>query len=354
MSDLLESRAYVSHGIIAPDGTDHRGTNSTDYHYKIANRLGYNDEYSAISAGFVRYRFDKVFGAYLHFRHDDVNAASNALKILNKRKAKFKKLGGSMQIKYSGGNCGQCGSDSSVTLNSAEDAIGHLAKHISHLGGKASIRPGAWGKPKVRKAKPVEPTFTRGEDGFHRLPVGEAVDLVLEGVSVVGAVDHLLNEDDQQLRKYNQHRRVPFGKSIGGHIYVHKDYADRVVPSKDLAQAKKIAGAHAEGHTTVRYTPKTGEVAFQFSPDFDTAHEPTVTKTVTVRGKETKVWQGSQEKPQIWHHKWQWVGDDYKGFDVQASKQRSLSWLPHIQPGESSKIGSKHYWDSIKHRWEGK
>lgn len=141
--------------------------------------------------------------------------------------------------------------------------------------------------------------------------------------------------------------RRSIGKKIGGKIYVHRRYEGQVVPSSVLAKAKKVAGAKIRGYCCVRYDPKTKVVAFQFSPDFDTAHEPEVVKTVTVKGSTFTV----REHPgMIWHHKWQWVADDYPGFDVAASKARSKEWQAKAQRGDMSRIGRKDYWDAFLSR----
>jgi hypothetical protein len=46
----------------------------------------------------------------------------------------------------------------------------------------------------------------------------------------------------------------------------------------------------------------------------------------------------------IYHHKWQWVSDDYKGFDVEKNKQRSLQWSS-LDGVDKSRIGQRKHWD---------
>ena len=50
--------------------------------------------------------------------------------------------------------------------------------------------------------------------------------------------------------------------------------------------------------------------------------------------------------PQIYHHKWLFVKDDYKGFDVEESKKRSIKWLSVSDKINMSKIGYKNYWEN--------
>ena len=59
-----------------------------------------------------------------------------------------------------------------------------------------------------------------------------------------------------------------------------------------------------------------------------------------------------KKNPQIWHHKWMWVKDDYSGFDVEKSKMRSELWKDKVTKEERRKIGYLSFWDSICHRWD--
>jgi hypothetical protein len=151
-------------------------------------------------------------------------------------------------------------------------------------------------------------------------------------------------------------------KRIGGRIYLHKDY----VPSLDadllhevtfaLEKAEEVLGSF--NWNTIRIKPDAvggaEEVAFQFSPDFDTADEPEVTQTVAVRmlGADWEIAHIRNHSGLIWHHKWMWVDSDYQGFDYAAAKRRSDLWKPHVHKDELPKIGNKKFWESIRSRWE--
>jgi hypothetical protein len=131
------------------------------------------------------------------------------------------------------------------------------------------------------------------------------------------------------------------GKDIGGAIYLHRNYEGQIPNQPAFEHAKRtLAKNHPEHNYNVVKFDKEGKFTFFNSPDFDTAHEPTAGKYVTVKGKESK----ASETKSIWHHKWLWVKDDYSGFDVDQSFNRSKSWLqlPNIN---FSRIGSKKVWD---------
>ena len=142
-------------------------------------------------------------------------------------------------------------------------------------------------------------------------------------------------------------QRIP-GKSIGGAIYVHKDYVENhpKIPQSEYQKAKsKLPTDH--DFTAVKYDKNEGSFSFIHSPDFDTADEPTVGRAIKVKPSgDIKVTEPTRD-PKIWHHKWQWVADDYKGFDVNQSKQRSKDWkdVVGVDRQVSSRIGSKSYWE---------
>ena len=117
------------------------------------------------------------------------------------------------------------------------------------------------------------------------------------------------------------------GKEIGGEIYFHKDYAEDILPDEVLSQALQLLEEEQPGfeYNCLKYNPKTGVVAFQESPDFDTAREPVVGDYVSVNTNTGVVKTGHSNY--IWHHKWNWVKNDYSGFDVEESWNWSKKWL---------------------------
>jgi hypothetical protein len=149
-------------------------------------------------------------------------------------------------------------------------------------------------------------------------------------------------------------------KKIGGRIYTHLDYACML--DEHLLRDFSEAYVHFRGFCSspfncIRIKPvvnSKAEVAFQYSEDFDTADEPTLTYTLGFKfnGSRYEALTPSFRNNIIWHHKWMWVDPSYTGFDYEASKRRSAIWKPHVSKSELTKIGNKVYWESIKHRWE--
>ena len=148
-------------------------------------------------------------------------------------------------------------------------------------------------------------------------------------------------------------RRIP-GKRVGTCIYVHKKYEKEAIPSKHLKNAKKCLIGCSGGYTydCVKYDRINGNVTFQWSPMFNRVDEPVVGKCFLVKADGSSRILPDKKDPQIWHHKWMWVADDYDGFDVEASKARSKQWEPHVSKEEKTRIGYLSFWNKIRTRWE--
>lgn len=132
--------------------------------------------------------------------------------------------------------------------------------------------------------------------------------------------------------------KLGVGKDIGGEIYLHRNYEKDIPDQEGLKKAKAALGKFK--YNALKFS-KDGTFTFFSSPDFDTADEPVAGKYVKVspEGK-TK----ESETKNIWHHKWLWVKDDYKGFDVDESFKRSQSWLK-LPDVDFNRIGNKDFWE---------
>lgn len=132
------------------------------------------------------------------------------------------------------------------------------------------------------------------------------------------------------------------GKEIGGAVYVHRSSENVLGQSIDVARSQLPANFTYE---VVKLVPKTGIVSFVSSPDFDGADEPTVGEIVTVSPDGTVRRRAQSSNPEIYHHKWLFVADDYPGFDVEKSKKRSQKWL-QLKGVDTTRIGRREYWET--------
>ena len=107
--------------------------------------------------------------------------------------------------------------------------------------------------------------------------------------------------------------RFGVGKEIGGAVYMHRDYEERL--GTVLAAAKgKLDGGFV--YQVVKYNYRSGAISFVACLDFDTAPEPTVGHRPWRRM--AACGGGGSRDPEIYHHKWLFVADDYPGFDIEA------------------------------------
>lgn len=144
------------------------------------------------------------------------------------------------------------------------------------------------------------------------------------------------------------------GKRVGSCIYAHKQYETEIVPVNVLKKAKRLLKTIYCGntYTCIKYDKKTNNITFQWSSTFDRWDEPKIDKCFLVKADGTSRILPDKKDPQIWHHKWMWVADNYEGFNVEKSKERSKQWEPHVTKEEKSKIGTLSFWNKIKSRWE--
>ena len=137
--------------------------------------------------------------------------------------------------------------------------------------------------------------------------------------------------------------RLGVGKEIGGEIYLHRQYEKLIPDQKALKHAKSFLPKDF-AYNVVKFDLKDpSRMTFFRSPDFDTADEPAAGEAYTVR-KEGII--QHRDYKSIWHHKWCWVGDDYKGFDVDESFDRSRRWImiPNL---DTSVIGNPDRWAMV-------
>ena len=120
------------------------------------------------------------------------------------------------------------------------------------------------------------------------------------------------------------------GKYIGGKIYFEKSYANRILPLALLDKFRTESKCCPFEFKLVRYDLKSNQFAFIECPDFDVAREPVVGK-VFIMSKPVKSYH------QIYHHKWLFVDNSYRGFDVNESWEWSKTWLCKLtQPADGT------------------
>jgi len=136
------------------------------------------------------------------------------------------------------------------------------------------------------------------------------------------------------------------GKKMGDDLYLHKNYANEYI-DKDFYNKLKSNLPNGVEFNIIKFNSKNETISFIYSPDFDTADEPIVSNAYKVTKDGNVTLTREKSTPQIYHHKWMFVKDDYKGFNVGKSIERSREWLVVSDQINMSKIGSKGYWDDF-------
>lgn len=135
-------------------------------------------------------------------------------------------------------------------------------------------------------------------------------------------------------------RQTPAGRLLGARWQAHRDYADQIVPRDVLRDAviaaKKNCPAILRLANAFQYHSSDMSFSFDYSPDLDFADEPMLAASFNVHRDGFHQFVPVSEDPIIWMHKWLWVADDYKGFDVAASMRRSVA-LCQVMPIEEQR-----------------
>lgn len=140
-------------------------------------------------------------------------------------------------------------------------------------------------------------------------------------------------------------RRI--GKRQPDTIYVHKEYTKEAGVPQDLLDTAKKHLPKDHQYEVIKYNYKDGSISFIGSPDFNESPEPIVGDAIKVNADGKLTITKQKKDPQIYHHKWEMVGDDYSGFDVEESKERSRRWREVVAGDKAvlSRIGTKSYWE---------
>lgn len=135
-------------------------------------------------------------------------------------------------------------------------------------------------------------------------------------------------------------RRFGVGKEIGYAVHVHRDYEELLGPTVEWAN--RHLPEHYE-YTVVKLNQRNDSISFIQCPGFDSEHEPVITAIIVVSADGKVQRRTTPTDPYIYHHKWLFVADDYKGFDVEESKSRSKRWVS-LGDVDRSRIGRQGYW----------
>jgi len=135
------------------------------------------------------------------------------------------------------------------------------------------------------------------------------------------------------------------GKIVRNNLYIHKDYIDHwdIPDWLYITRALRMDGKDMPGMDILKYDMTLQHTSVISCFNFDGHAEPAIQMVWTDL---RQLWYRNDTGP-IYHHKWMMVGDDYQGFDVEESKERSKLILKifHEHPEiRKNKIGNQSYW----------
>ena len=122
------------------------------------------------------------------------------------------------------------------------------------------------------------------------------------------------------------------GKQVGSKVYMHINSHFNIIPGDVWEKAVKILTddcVNPECFYTLCYDLKKPHIIrFDICEGFLTEREPVVGFMVYVDTETGKI--RTKRNKQIYHHKWLWVPEGFKGFDVQESYEWSKHWLSKL------------------------
>lgn len=139
-------------------------------------------------------------------------------------------------------------------------------------------------------------------------------------------------------------------KKVGSSIYIHKSAINQISEKYlEFYNAIFLFKDSVElEYEVIKWDNSNKTISFIESDNWNEANEPNVGRSVVIKTEcgDIKI---ISPKGQIYHHKWMFVNDDYDGFDVSKSKERSIMWesiLPKTKDVKS-RIGYKKYWNAL-------
>lgn len=142
-------------------------------------------------------------------------------------------------------------------------------------------------------------------------------------------------------------------KKVGTCIYIHKSATNQLTEKYyHLYELIEKFKPEKFSYEIIKVNTKTNVISFIESHNWNDSHEPDVGDSLvinTMLGTEKII----KSKNQVYHHKWMFVNGDYKGFDVEKSKERSSCWTSVIPNTKDIKyrIGYKKFWHELLEKY---
>lgn len=135
-------------------------------------------------------------------------------------------------------------------------------------------------------------------------------------------------------------------KKVASNLYVHKSNLSELLALLDSEEQKRVLrvlNSFQLPFEVVKYNKINGSISLIQCSTWNKLHEPIVEDSYcfNVDGSCKRIKGGTK----VYHNKWEFVSEDYKGFDVEKEKQRTRDWnqIPNIRDLKC-RIGNKDFW----------
>ena len=135
-------------------------------------------------------------------------------------------------------------------------------------------------------------------------------------------------------------------KKVGYAVYAHRSNIAEFfknIPSDAWPFVTEVLNVKFCDYDIVKYDKSSGNVSLIRCSTWDYLNEPIVEDSFCFTPTFSyKVIKGGTK---VYHNKWMFVSDDYKGFDIEEAKERTKLWnsIPNIKEYKS-KIGNIDFW----------
>jgi len=153
---------------------------------------------------------------------------------------------------------------------------------------------------------------------------------------------------------FGMHCINPVGRYFDASVYVHKDFAHLIPHKIDMSVLERAINLLPKDFTydLIRYDRYLQNVSFIQVHNFDTDNDPVQGDSWYIKSDwklsrgDTHRFTSAKKDPQIYHHKWVYVPENYSGFNWQDAFQWSERWMSRRYNAgfTSAQLARLSYW----------
>lgn len=155
-------------------------------------------------------------------------------------------------------------------------------------------------------------------------------------MQLIKRADHTLYDTTEPIELADRAKLSRYQNNVGLNIdswvTVQKNYASEIVPFKEFIEAQKVLDKNYPmfPYELVSYNKSLKKIKFEDCPHFDIRDNPEIARYVIYDLKTKNIEFIEPDTIQMLLDKWLLVKDDYTGFNVQESYERSKAKYENI------------------------